>query len=101
MPLVCLLQRTGRHVVYSVWQRAASDALEGFYQCIDVVYSGAPNSSSSVAVTPSSSSVPSTSASSSSVSDNTCAGLPTWNSNTVYNKPEQVQHNSQCWLNSD
>lgn len=87
-----LPQRTGRHVVYSIWQRDASDALEGFYQCIDVVY-GTPNSSSSAPVT--SSSKATTSVSSSSVSDNTCAGLPTWNVNTVYNKPQQVQHNSR------
>jgi chitin-binding protein len=89
--VVNLPQRTGRHVVYSIWQRSASDALEGFYQCIDVVY-GAPNSSaSSVAVVSSSSS----SRSASSVSDNTCIGLPTWSSGTVYNNPQQVQYDNR------
>jgi chitin-binding protein len=90
--VVNLPQRTGRHVVYSIWQRDASDALEGFYQCIDVVY-GTPNSSSSVAVT--SSSTATTSVSSSSISNNTCAGLPTWNAATAYTNPQQVQHNNR------
>jgi len=89
--VVTLPPRTGRHIVYSVWQRDASDALEGFYQCIDVVYGGTPNSSSSVAVTSSSTPV----VSSSSVSNNTCAGLPTWNAATAYTNPQQVQHNNR------
>ncbi|WP_323815821.1 lytic polysaccharide monooxygenase auxiliary activity family 9 protein [Cellvibrio sp. NN19] len=89
--IVNLPPRTGRHIVYSIWQRdAVRDAPEGFYQCIDVVY-GPSNSSSSVASSaPSSSSV-----ASSSVSNNTCAGLPTWNAATVYTQPQQVQHNSR------
>ncbi len=89
--IVNLPQRTGRHVVYSIWQRdAVADAPEGFYQCVDVVY-GTPNSSSSVAVTSSSS----TSVSSSSVSNNTCTGLPTWNTTTAYTNPQQVQHENR------
>lgn len=98
--IVNLPPRTGRHIVYSIWQRdPVRDAPEGFYQCIDVVY-GTPNSSSSVAQ---SSSAPSSSVgssvssivSSSSVSNNTCAGLPTWNASSVYTQPQQVQHNSR------
>jgi chitin-binding protein len=89
--VVTLPPRTGRHIVYSVWQRDVSDALEGFYQCIDVVYGGTPNSSSSVAVTSSSTPV----VSSSSVSNNTCAGLPIWNAATAYTNPQQVQHNNR------
>lgn len=94
--VVNLPQRTGRHVVYSIWQRDASDALEGFYQCIDVVY-GAPNNSSSAPVTSSSAATTSTSTSisSSSISSNTCIGLPTWNVNTAYNNPQQVQHENR------
>lgn len=90
--IVNLPQRTGRHIVYSIWQRdPVADAPEAFYQCIDVVY-GTPTSSS----TPSSVAVVSSSSrSSSSVSDNTCAGLPTWNASTVYNNPQQVQHNNR------
>ncbi len=117
--------RTGRHVVYSIWQRDWElDAAEGFYQCIDVNYGGGTTSSvSSVArssaapssvprssAAPSSvprssaapSSVPRSSVSSvarssvgSSISPNTCQGLPVWNSSTVYNTPTQVQFNGK------
>lgn len=98
--VVNLPQRTGRHVVYSIWQRDRSDALEGFYQCIDVVYGGTNSStpvasSSSVPRSSTPSSAPRTSASSASVSDNTCVGLPTWNATTQYNAPQQVQLNSR------
>jgi chitin-binding protein len=72
--IVNLPQRTGRHIVY-----------------VDVVYGPTPNSSSSVATN--SSSKPAVS--SSSVSNNTCAGLPTWNATTAYTNPQQVQHNSR------
>lgn len=89
--MVNLPARTGRHIVYSIWQRdPVTDAPEAFYQCIDVVY-GTPNSSSSVPITSSSS----PSVASSSVSNNTCAGLANWNATTVYNKPQQVQRNSR------
>lgn len=90
--IVNLPARTGRHIVYSIWQRAITDAPEGFYQCVDVVYGGPPpTSSSSVAVT--SSSAPT--GSSSSISNNTCAGLPTWNAATAYTNPQQVQYNNR------
>lgn len=88
--IVNLPARTGRHIVYSIWQRAITDAPEGFYQCVDVVY-GTPTSSSSVAVTSSSAPV----GSSSSASNNTCAGLPTWNASTAYTNPQQVQYNNK------
>jgi chitin-binding protein len=88
-----LPQRTGRHIVYSIWQRdPVADAPEAFYQCIDVVYGGTPTSSapaSSVGGTSSSR------AATSSVSNNTCAGLAAWNSSTVYTKPQQVQRNGK------
>lgn len=90
--VVTLPQRTGRHIVYSIWQRdPVADAPEAFYQCIDVVY-GTPTSSSSSSTTVVSSSSTGTT---SSVSNNTCASLPTWNATTVYNKPQQVQHNNK------
>jgi chitin-binding protein len=93
--IVNLPPRTGRHIVYSIWQRdALRDAPEGFYQCIDVVYGNPTNSSSSVASTSSVKSSVSSVASSSSVSNNTCAGLPTWNASTAYTAPQQVQHNN-------
>src|SRR5690606_13066094 len=76
--VVNLPARTGRHIVYSIWQRdPVADAPAAFYQCIDVVY-GNTGSSSSSSVAPSSSSVATTSSSgtTSSASRNTCAGLP-------------------------
>ncbi len=92
--IVNLPQRTGRHIVYSIWQRdPVADAPEAFYQCIDVIY-GTPTSSSSIAssaVVTSSSSTGTTS----SASNNTCAGLPVWNATTAYNNPQQVQYNNR------
>ncbi|MEO1083115.1 MAG: lytic polysaccharide monooxygenase, partial [Acidobacteriota bacterium] len=35
-----LPQRTGRHVIYQVWQR--SDSPEAFYACVDVILSNPP-----------------------------------------------------------
>jgi len=97
--MVNLPPRTGRHIVYSIWQRdALRDAPEGFYQCIDVVYGNPTNSSSSAApssVSSSKSSVSSSVVSTSSISNNTCAGLPTWNASTAYTAPQQVQHNNK------
>jgi chitin-binding protein len=105
--VVNLPQRTGRHIVYSIWQRDwERDAAEGFYQCIDVSYgstnSSVATSSSSVrsSVAPSSaapSSVASSVATSvaSSVSNNTCASLPVWNAQTAYTNPQQVQYNGK------
>lgn len=94
--IVNLPPRTGRHIVYSIWQRdAVRDAPEGFYQCIDVVYGNTPpNSSSSVASSSVKSSVPAV-GSSSSASNNTCASLPTWNASTAYTAPQQVQRNNK------
>jgi len=91
--IVTLPSRTGKHVVYSIWQRDYADAPEGFYQCIDVQYGGV---NSSIPTT--SSSVPSSSRSSvstSSITSDTCAALPIWSSATVYNKPEQVKFNNK------
>ena len=67
-----------------------------FYQCIDVVYGNPTNSSSSApSSSPVASSKSSVASTSSSVSNNTCAGLPTWNANTAYHAPQQVQRNSR------
>jgi chitin-binding protein len=89
---VVLPYRTGRHIVYSVWQRNwVLDAAEGFYQCIDVDFGNGGGGSSS-SVSSSSSSVVS---SSSSDGSNTCAALPDWNSSSVYTSPQQVRHSGK------
>jgi chitinase len=36
-----LPERTGKHIVYSIWQR--SDSPEAFYACVDVSYGGSSN----------------------------------------------------------
>lgn len=89
-------QRTGRHIVYSIWQRDWElDAAEGFYQCIDVNYSGGSNSS--VASSTPTSSVGSVASSSvaSSLANNPCTGLGVWNATIAYQNPTQVQHNGR------
>lgn len=95
---VNLPYRTGRHVIYSVWQRDWDrDAAEGFYQCVDVDFGNGTGGSSS-SVTVSSSSRPASSSSSagtSSVSSDTCASLGTWSAGTVYQSPTQVKHNGK------
>ncbi|MFC0003328.1 lytic polysaccharide monooxygenase [Micromonospora siamensis] len=40
-----LPQRTGRHLIYSIWQR--SDSPEAFYTCSDVTFGGTPTTSPS------------------------------------------------------
>jgi chitin-binding protein len=90
--MVNLPARTGKHVVYSIWQRDYADAPEGFYQCIDVQYG---TSTSSIAPSSSSSVPSSVSSASSSLTSDTCAGLPTWNAATVYNNPQQVRFNNK------
>lgn len=104
--LVTLPQRTGKHIVYSIWQRDYSDAPEGFYQCVDVDFgsnnsssvaasSSTPSSASSSVVRSSSSSSTVASLSSSSLSGDTCASLPAWDANTIYNNPQQVKYNNK------
>jgi len=97
---VQLPPRTGRHIVYSIWQRDwERDSAEGFYQCVDVNYTTGGSSSSvgSSSSAPSSSSVSSvaSSAVTSSASNNTCAGLGIWNATIAYQNPTQVQHNGK------
>ena len=98
--VVNLPQRTGRHIVYSIWQLDwEHDAAEGFYQCVDVDFGGGTTSSvASSSSVKSSSSVASSVASSvvsSSVSNDTCASLPAWNASTSYTNPQQVKHNNK------
>lgn len=88
---VALPYRTGKHIIYSIWQRDwVRDAAEGFYQCIDVDFgdgTGGPISSSSSSTAVSSSS--------SSISNDTCAALSDWNASAVYNGNQQVRHNGK------
>lgn len=93
---VQLPPRTGRHIVYSIWQRDwERDSAEGFYQCIDVNYTGTSSSVPSSSKSSTSSVAPSSTSSTSSISSNTCAGLGIWNATIAYQNPTQVQHNGK------
>lgn len=81
---ISLPERTGQHVVYAVWQR--SDSPEAFYACVDVVFDGSGGGSSSSASSSSSSS-------SSEGGENTCVGIPNWDSSSVYTADDQVRYN--------
>lgn len=96
---VWLPPRTGKHIVYSIWQRDwVRDAAEGFYQCVDVNYGGGGgnnNSSVSSSVTSSVSSSVSSSTGSS-ISNDTCANLATWSASAVYTaESDQVKYNGK------
>lgn len=91
---VDLPYRTGRHVVYSIWQRDwVRDAAEGFYQCVDVDFGDGGGNNSSASSTSSSSS--SEASSSSSESGDTCTALTNWDSGSVYTSPTQVKHSDK------
>lgn len=89
--------RSGRHVIYGVWQR--SDSPEAFYACSDVVFGG----SSSI---PASSSSSSSVGSSSSAGGAACSNVPVWNANTIYTEEDQVQlsgirYEAKWWTQGD
>lgn len=94
---VTLPPRTGRHIVYSIWQRDWElDAAEGFYQCVDIDYGNGTNPpTSSSSVSSSSTATVSSSSVGSSVSNNTCEGLGIWNPTIAYTSPTQIQHNGK------
>ncbi|HSC69092.1 MAG TPA: lytic polysaccharide monooxygenase [Cellvibrio sp.] len=90
--------RTGRHIVYSIWQRDwERDSAEGFYQCVDVDYGNGSSigSSSRSSLRSSSATAVTSSAVASSISPDTCSSLPVWNAATAYTNPQQVKHNNK------
>ncbi|RYZ95885.1 MAG: carbohydrate-binding protein, partial [Moraxellaceae bacterium] len=100
---VVLPNRTGRHIIYSIWQRDWTvDAAEGFYQCVDVDFGGGSSSTPSSSRSSSSSSIPvsssSVASSSSSLSNNTCDGLPVWTESGVYTGKTYVQHSGKRYM---
>jgi len=93
---VLLPYRTGKHIIYSVWQRDwVRDAAEGFYQCIDVDFGGGNGTNPPISSSSSSSSSVSSSSSSAGNGTDTCAALPDWNTNSVYNSPQQVKQSGK------
>ena len=93
--VVTLPARTGKHVVYSIWQRDYADAPEGFYQCIDVQYGGTNSSIATTSSTAPSSRSSVSNTTSSSITSDTCASLSTWNAATAYTNPQQVKFNNR------
>jgi chitin-binding protein len=71
---VQLPQKTGRHMIYSIWTR--HDSLENFYACSDVWFGSAP--------TP----VPTTAP---------ACTAPAWQSGTLYSAGSVVNHNGKQW----
>lgn len=84
--------RTGRHIIYSVWQR--SDSPEAFYSCSDVVFGGGGSSSGS------------SSSSSSSSGGGSCNGIQAWSASVVYTAGNRVSYNgviyeAQWWTQGE
>ena len=86
---------SGKHVVYSVWQR--SDSPEAFYACIDIDFEGGKPATPIPPVNPSSPKPPVASCTpvdsdggGSSSNQNTCTGLKHWNAHTTYVKGDMV-----------
>jgi predicted carbohydrate-binding protein with CBM5 and CBM33 domain len=67
--------RTGRHLIYTIWQR--SDSPEAFYTCSDVVFGTAPPTSPSPSVTASPTPSPT-------VSPSPPGDVAAWQPNTAY-----------------
>jgi chitin-binding protein len=77
--------RTGRHLIYIIWQR--SDSPEAFYSCSDVIFGSAPPTSASPTSSPSRTASPSASptrSASASPSPTATGSYPAWAPNTWY-----------------
>jgi predicted carbohydrate-binding protein with CBM5 and CBM33 domain len=67
--------RSGRHLVYTIWQR--SDSPEAFYACSDVVFGSGGNPSPPP--------------------PGPCGSVADWDATTVYTAGQQVSHKSRKW----
>jgi len=92
--------RTGRHLIYVVWQR--SDSPEAFYSCSDVIFGSAPSQSPTTSPSPSRSASPSASPSrttSPSASPTASGSYPAWAPNVSYTVGTRVSYagrNYEC-----
>ena len=88
-----LPQRSGRHLVYSIWQR--SDSPEAFYTCSDVTFGGVtPTTAPSPTTPPPTTAPPSSTPSPSSTPT---AGAPAWQPNTMYALGALVSYAGRTW----
>jgi predicted carbohydrate-binding protein with CBM5 and CBM33 domain len=87
-----LPQRTGRHLVYSIWQR--SDSPEAFYTCSDVTFGGTPPTT-----TPPPTTAPPTTPAPTTAPPTTTppAGAPAWQANTAYATGARVSYAGRTW----
>jgi chitin-binding protein len=87
-------QRSGRHIIYSIWQRVVGSQ-EAFYTCSDVDFGGG---STPPAPTPTPTTAPTTPAPSPTTAPPTNpppANGGTWSAGTAYKVGDQVTYNSQ------
>ncbi|MGC1211454.1 MAG: lytic polysaccharide monooxygenase [Micromonospora sp.] len=79
-----LPQRTGRHLVYSIWQR--SDSPEAFYTCSDVTFGDTDPTTAPPTTSPSPSTPPTTAPPTTTPPPSTSptAGAPAWQPDTAY-----------------
>ncbi|MEV0586948.1 lytic polysaccharide monooxygenase [Nonomuraea sp. NPDC050310] len=87
-----LPQRSGRHILYSIWQRVVGSN-EAFYTCSDVDFGG-PTPTSSPTPTPTSS--PTSSPTPSPTTSPTQPG-GTWKSGTAYRQGDRVSYNGSTY----
>ncbi|MBY8872820.1 lytic polysaccharide monooxygenase [Micromonospora sp. PLK6-60] len=96
-----LPQRTGRHLIYSIWQR--SDSPEAFYTCSDVTFGGttptttpSPTTSPSPTVPPSPTPTP-PSPTPTPPSPSPTGTAPAWQPNTPYAVGARVSYAGRVW----
>ncbi|HWG99224.1 MAG TPA: lytic polysaccharide monooxygenase, partial [Pilimelia sp.] len=113
---VRLPQRSGRHLIYSIWQRRLPDSAEAFYSCSDVTFGGTttPPPSSPAPTTPAPSSpAPTTPAPSSPApttpapttpppstvvpTSPTSTAAPAWAANTAYATGARVTYGGRVY----
>ncbi|GAP63111.1 chitinase [Ardenticatena maritima] len=73
--------RTGRHVIYAIWQR--TDSPEAFYACSDVVFQASGGGEPAPTVTP--------------TPDAGVCSAPAWNAAVAYVGGDVVSHNGHEW----
>lgn len=86
---VSLPNRSGKHVVYAVWQR--SDSPEAFYACVDVVFNGDGGGNDGGGNDGGGDDGGNDGGGND--DSNVCVGIPNWNSNGVYTQGDQVRYN--------
>lgn len=87
-------QRTGRHVLYSIWQRVVGSN-EAFYTCSDVDFGGGSNPPPTPTPTPSPTATASPTASPSPSPTSQPGG--TWQPNTAYTVGQRVTYNGAAY----